>query len=135
MASRLDARKIERGHFGSHKRPRRPPDTPLGLCPAGRGVSSAGNENEDKSWIWDKVPVGGGGEIVCSLCSCKLVNINLEFSIKKKKKKEIRKVYWKKIFKLKDHIILRENYSYLEESHFVFWAIEDTIIIQSKGKC
>jgi hypothetical protein len=45
MASRLDAKKIEREHFGSHKRPRGPPDKPLGLCPAGGTGPSAGFEN------------------------------------------------------------------------------------------
>jgi hypothetical protein len=45
MASRLDAKKIEREHFSSHKRPRGPPDKPLGLCPAGGTGPSAGFAN------------------------------------------------------------------------------------------
>jgi hypothetical protein len=42
MASRLDASKNKREHFGSHKRPKESPDKPLSRCTAGGTGPSAG---------------------------------------------------------------------------------------------
>jgi hypothetical protein len=57
MTSRLDARKIERECFSSHKRPRRPSDKPPCLCPAYGNGPSAGID----------VQIFGCGYLVCSL--------------------------------------------------------------------
>jgi hypothetical protein len=56
MASRLDSKKIELELFCSHKRPKGPPDNPLGLCPAdGTGPSACFLETFFTNQIWDQL--------------------------------------------------------------------------------